>query len=44
MDNEQLDRIEQKLDYLIELLSNLPDDDQEQEPSYYGERDQTKPL
>lgn len=43
MNNEQLDRIEQKLDYLIELLSNLPDD-QEQEPSYYGERDQTKPL
>ena len=44
MNNEQLDRIETKLDYLIELLTQQVDDDQETEPSYYGERDQTKPL
>ena len=42
MDQEQLNRIEQKLDYLIELISQL--DDEKEDSGYYGDRDQTKPL
>jgi len=39
---DQLDRIEAKLDQLIELLAQM--DDEPDDQGYYGERDQTQPL
>jgi hypothetical protein len=39
---DQLDRIEAKLDQLIELLAQM--DDEQDDQGYYGERDQTQPL
>jgi hypothetical protein len=40
----QLDRIEAKIDLLLSIIEQMDNDEQEDNQSMYGERDQTQPL